>query len=255
MRYIRAFAQAGAALIAVASNPAQSATFLVTYTGTVVGSDTDARFGAAGPLATTFTAVYSVTSPLPGAITFSSAEEYAIFGGPYYMASTSSPAYAQLTINGNTLRFNGNFMSEAILLDRINNPKVSSGDDRIITRAWDSEDWQMYHELGASDDFVKALDFAAPIDYIVGNADQRSFFKAGNTTGALIVEHVTTAISLNAVPARALPEPATWLTMLLGFGAIGVGLRRKQQQSGITSRPDIGTRLLHPLRFRGAELL
>jgi hypothetical protein len=30
---------------------------------------------------------------------------------------------------------------------------------------------------------------------------------------------------------RAVPEPATWLTMILGFGTIGAVLRRRQRRA------------------------
>ncbi|UUR08897.1 PEPxxWA-CTERM sorting domain-containing protein [Sphingomonas glaciei] len=32
----------------------------------------------------------------------------------------------------------------------------------------------------------------------------------------------------------AVPEPATWMLMLFGFGAVGCGIRRKDLQAGVT---------------------
>lgn len=38
-------------------------------------------------------------------------------------------------------------------------------------------------------------------------------------------------LSLTALNSAGVPEPATWLTMVLGFAAVGFGMRRKQHQS------------------------
>jgi hypothetical protein len=37
--------------------------------------------------------------------------------------------------------------------------------------------------------------------------------------------------TLNGTVSRAVPEPSTWAMMLVGFGAIGFGMRRKQRQT------------------------
>lgn len=57
----------------------------------------------------------------------------------------------------------------------------------------------------------------------------------GGVTGGLMTQGVRTGngavrFSFDAATA-AVPEPSTWLTMILGFGAIGVGMRRKQRQT------------------------
>ena len=41
-------------------------------------------------------------------------------------------------------------------------------------------------------------------------------------------------ISVQAVPA--VPEPATWMMMILGFGVVGFGLRRRRDQKKVHSR-------------------
>jgi hypothetical protein len=51
----------------------------------------------------------------------------------------------------------------------------------------------------------------------------------------LLFERVSGTFALDNVSLtlgdRSVPEPATWLTMILGFAAIGFGLRRKQRQT------------------------
>ena len=36
---------------------------------------------------------------------------------------------------------------------------------------------------------------------------------------------------MSAAPTAAVPEPATWAMMLLGFGAIGFGMRRRRSDT------------------------
>ena len=42
------------------------------------------------------------------------------------------------------------------------------------------------------------------------------------------------AVSVNAVevnPTGAVPEPSTWAMMMMGFGAVGLGLRRRKPEA------------------------
>jgi hypothetical protein len=43
---------------------------------------------------------------------------------------------------------------------------------------------------------------------------------------------VGSAFEIDNIAINAVPEPATWAMMLLGFGAIGIGMRR-QRKTGV----------------------
>jgi hypothetical protein len=47
--------------------------------------------------------------------------------------------------------------------------------------------------------------------------------------GTFTTQDGSVAQRLNFAPAAAVPEPGTWAMMLLGFGAIGFGMRRRQR--------------------------
>lgn len=53
--------------------------------------------------------------------------------------------------------------------------------------------------------------------------------------GLGVIDSSSSSLSLvDAVPNSAVPEPATWGMMLIGFGAVGYGLRRKRAQVRVT---------------------
>jgi hypothetical protein len=67
------------------------------------------------------------------------------------------------------------------------------------------------------------------------NLDWQTFFGSFTATGSTETLSFTNltggtneGILLDAVSVQAVPEPATWAMMLLGFGAIGVGMRRRR---------------------------
>lgn len=54
-------------------------------------------------------------------------------------------------------------------------------------------------------------------------------YGVGVTNGLTLLDYQFDGVS---AAASAVPEPATWLVMLVGFGAIGYGLRRTRRQAG-----------------------
>jgi hypothetical protein len=73
--------------------------------------------------------------------------------------------------------------------------------------------------LGTTNDFVLTLTF----DPLTGTGGNGAFqFTTANTNSF----YLATSASSTAVP-----EPATWAMMLLGFGAIGFAMRRSRKQS------------------------
>ena len=75
--------------------------------------------------------------------------------------------------------------------------------------------------LGTTNDFVLTLTF----DPLTGTGTSGAFqFTTANTNSFFLA---TTASS-----AAAVPEPATWAMMLLGFGGIGFAMRRGRKHTG-----------------------
>lgn len=51
---------------------------------------------------------------------------------------------------------------------------------------------------------------------------------ADQTTGITVGADIDAVGAISTVRAASVPEPATWATMILGFGLVGVGLRRRR---------------------------
>lgn len=66
----------------------------------------------------------------------------------------------------------------------------------------------------------------APEDYTFGLWSRARVNPAMDGTNAEIADFLSGSGSINA---RAVPEPATWLTMLLGFGAAGAAIRKRRK--------------------------
>jgi len=80
---------------------------------------------------------------------------------------------------------------------------------------------------GANDSYLMTLDqdlFAGT--YIVGFLAQSGAYGATANSGAI----------LETSPPDGVPEPATWATMLLGFGAAGVAVRRSRRKKTLVSQ-------------------
>lgn len=76
-----------------------------------------------------------------------------------------------------------------------------------------------------------------PSGYVSGSAlnatttfSNATFASLGLTVGTYVFSapHDTITVNIETPAAAALPEPATWAMMLLGFGGIGFAVRRKR---------------------------
>ncbi len=119
----------------------------------------------------------------------------------------------------------------------LNNPLTFSFDDGLISalefniNALTNGDVFFTFACGDSDGQVTTLyDLAS---------NGENFFNAFNGTfksvtmtfanGATVQD--VRQFRINAAPTAAVPEPATWAMMLLGFGAIGFGMRRRRSDT------------------------
>jgi hypothetical protein len=224
------------------ATPANAATYLITYTGTVyLSNDTSGEFGLTGlgvydgmP----FTAVYTLTAPLPGAVAVDTGSTAFIFGGANY--GTPSPVSGVLTINGVSMSVSGNHSGVASQDNRC----CTIGRDEITHGAGDSfSDGLFYSSAGMGNmvfsythDFVTTHDYTSPLQLAVDGSDiqyygrfskyessdgRRTFQR--EATGLLNATNVTIALS------SAVPEPATWATMIFGMGIVGATMRRSRR--------------------------
>ena len=87
--------------------------------------------------------------------------------------------------------------------------------------------------------FVTSLDPTKPYSYAIKPEDrQRSLwqFAKFDGTGNRVIERANGTmtsefVTVEAVTVGAIPEPATWLMMIVGFGMVGASIRSKRRQS------------------------
>ena len=104
-----------------------------------------------------------------------------------------------------------------------------------------------YHN-GSTDGFVASGrqrwgDYSAvsvdPTDdnsfWVIGEYAREYNDAAGGHPGGTGGSRWSTWISQVTLNDAAVPEPSTWLTMIVGFGAVGFGLRRKRRVAGVTA--------------------
>lgn len=223
--------------LGVAATPAQAAEFLITYTGTVTeGVDLTGAFGAPGDLTgKAFTAIYKLNTGLLSVVSDDGSTAQ-IFGGTEYQNPPFpvSPLSATLTIDGITHAISGIYSGKAF---QSNGPS-----DQISHFASHNVGTELHGERLAIENFiwsgvnniVDTHDYTTPLNYTLqpGDFGGGGFIlhhrDNGNFVRYAIGDFRTETVIIAAVTTDAVPEPATWAMMIVGFGLVGGAMRRKR---------------------------
>jgi PEP-CTERM motif len=211
---------------------ARAAQYLVTYSGVIGGGapsniDTFGLFGAAGANldGLAYTSRYIVTDPTPGATVTDNGTTREIIG----FAGTS-PTRATLTIGGVTLVIDSSGFGNAALTN--NGFLGSDGINHTASSTEAPGEYALFvsNTIFTPNNFLASTDFAQSFAYSVMPGD---FISGGFTasirdplTGDLLRSNIF--FSPARVVGSAVPEPAQWITMLLGFALVGAAMRRRR---------------------------
>ena len=214
--------------------PASAATILITYTGTVSsGTDETGVFGAAATDLTgkAFTSVYTLNYPTSGAIDVSGTSVHEYYGGTAYASNSVSPLSAQITINGVTKSLSGTFggfhylstLASPSGFAQISDIVFGSDQNSVVSNYIDSKVSNITDTLNLAD----ALQYTVKSDKEGGGF---VFSEDGNNAAiGFFKESSVTIESVGAVP-----EPATWALLLIGFGMVGATLRIRRREPALT---------------------
>ena len=220
------------------AQPAAATTILITYTGTVTGGyDAAGLFGDPGPLANdTFTSVYTLTYPTPGAIDNSYSGYHEIYGGTDYAQSPTSPLSGQLTINGHTVSVDGKYFGYHSLTSPYLFSSYNGKFSEILDQVSSNTGAYLKNYVGSAsgDNFISSLNFADALNHTVTSSDFSGGYFQSPSNDAGLSAHATlvdSAVSVQSISAA--PEPATWGMMIFGFGIAGATLRARRRETAL----------------------
>ena len=210
----------------------EASIIITTYTGTVRGGlDFTGAFGGGDLAGDSFIAVYRTDTAVPDAINDNAWDYTSISGGA--RVGTSSPTSAIVTIKSGdsrlgSLAFSGSYYGQTFksILNR-------GGLGASIQNQTYNNDGSLYlfNNISGSQSTGPAFTLD-PYYWTPWYFDASAFGFYGNQTLATIggiyglgqgvgISFVTDTVTVSAVP-----EPATWAPMLVGFGLLGAVLRR-----------------------------
>lgn len=227
---------AAVAAACLAASPAAAATFYTVYRGVVAGgADPAGAFGSADVAGASFVAVFEVTDA--GAsehLTGLYSER--LYGGPGTCGSGSGCANpvvaARLTLNGRTVAFPAGPGSYG-MAETANLFGAPGGDSSSVTTLSQT----LWPDLNATL-ALTAYPLDAPTRFGPyagaqgGDDTPPGTAYWSETVGGVATTRFDLSLRVDRVfitgdPGSVVPEPGAWAMMLLGFGAIGVALRRR----------------------------
>jgi hypothetical protein len=224
-------------LAAAMAAPASADRFVATFTGTVTnGSDSHNVFGQDGAdlAGQDFTAVFTLDD--------GAADTYIQNGSVYYGVYNSGPAspiHATLTIGGVTYNYGpatdtySNYLAwtryPGGTFDQFMGNVTTYSDNGTVST---SSGIQLYGNTSLDDYLGSPLDYHVPFtkEFSSDSGGTVSFSQSYDGNADYIYDEEiglrVTRITYAAAPA-AVPEPASWAMMLVGFGLAGSAMRRR----------------------------
>jgi len=233
MRSLIVSAVASLGIAAACAASADAATLVATYTGTVSsGYDQTGLFGTAGGdlAGAAYTVKYTIDTT-KGVYVNNLPSHDALYGGSDY--GTSSPVSATVTINGITLSIGGETVGEDTNSWnwQANYAAQSHGTDNGVTYKFDVSNYS----YSVADSLLDTVPLY-PGYHIWGSFAWRVYDSNISQYTAFTTADLTDLSQNGTFQVSALggvPEPDTWVMMLLGVGMIGGSLRIARHKSGI----------------------
>ena len=218
------------------SVPATAKIYLATWTGTLVGPNSYDISGVFGPAATSlaglpYRVTYRMDDALPGApftlYTDPQGFKSSLHGGAQY-GTTAVPVTATITVNGVTVFIDGSSQSDAV--------QVHHYYDQVLHYAFNPNSFVTEAALAFEPtEFLTSEDLRTPLDvdltrlplpqgggFGIHIPNPNNAYGYDWASGEARAEHLTIS------SAGAVPEPAAWTLMIVGFGLLGVVLRRRE---------------------------
>ncbi|MBB6122313.1 PEPxxWA-CTERM sorting domain-containing protein [Sphingobium subterraneum] len=235
------FGLVSVATIAMATVPAEAATYLITYKGHVTsGVDYTGDFGVSpgsSLVGLAYTAVYTLTYPLAGALEYNDGVLHYVDGG-VTGGGSPSPVSAIFTMNGISKVVDGGYRGVA--------SRYGGNGSQIFNEVSEfhySSNGQVRKHIDSSvvrdffSTFITTIDLTANLSYIVDKNRDRTLghfefidqnFQTSSYTSSSSGSFDVDSVTVAPAPTAAVPEPATWAMMLAGFGAMGAATRRRR---------------------------
>ena len=231
-----ALAMTLAALSVAAARPADAAVYVTTWTGTLVnGFDRTGEFGQINRTldGLAFTAVFTLDDSAPNARRSLSPGYSTINGGPNF-GTPFTPLTANLTIAGHTLHFgeaaNANYEGSYGQAKGVVGHNYNDYEDQV-GGGFRNNSYIRADVTSTTVNFLTASDPRTPfVASGPGLTFDGGFSINNNALGHVAYSDfvITRVESVLQPQAGAVPEPASWALMIVGFGAAGAILRRRR---------------------------
>lgn len=227
-------------LLSIVTSPAEAATYLTTYTGSVKsGMDQTGELGAAGTslAGLSFTAEYIFSDDIPGAHVYDDGSLHQLSGG----SSRGSPAIISARIRigsfdfSNTGTYNGYAEKINGIGDgRYNFDYIGHGSEEISYVDNIKTSLIVYNNIFSYHvNFIDSSDPTQSLTYSPFPNDgtdgyfQFSVYERGASAYQRNVFAYLTPETVTVAKISAVPEPASWAIMMIGLGFVGAAMRQR----------------------------